>query len=53
MTLSFDMNAVMDTAQTIITALWPIFAVLIGFGLGFVILNLIYEKLVGGLSKLA
>jgi predicted permease len=53
MTLSFDFSLVMTYAQTIITALWPVFGILIGFGLGFVILNLIYEKLVGGLSKLA
>ena len=52
MSLSFDMASVMASAQTIIAALWPVFAVLIGFGLGFVILNLIYNKLVGGVSKL-
>ena len=53
MVLSFDFSAVLTYAQTIIDALWPVFGVLIGFGIGFVILNLIYQKLVGGLQKLA
>jgi hypothetical protein len=50
MTLSLDMTTLFDNAELIINMLWPIAAISIGFGLGFVILKMIQGALgrIGG-----
>lgn len=48
MDISLDFTAMLNTAQTLITALWPIFVIPLGFTFALGLIGWIYNKVEAG-----